>query len=174
MTSPADGDPAATGGPGPPDAVPGSPETGAGSPPAPGSLGPSPTTTPTVTRSGPSAVSRGLSTGLGPAGGAAGQIVSGDWPAQAADRIVDLVDTVRDKTTGPIQTAARGTVYGLVAVILAVVVFVLLIIFAIRGLDILVNEFIPWGGIWLPYLILGVVFIVAGSFFFRRRRQTPT
>ena len=98
--------------------------------------------------------------------------MSGDWPAQAADRIVDLVDTVRDKTTGPIQTAARGAVYGVVAAILAVIVFVLLIIFAIRGLDILiVNEFIPWGGIWLPYLILGVVFIGAGSFFFRRRRQ---
>ncbi len=80
---------------------------------------------------------------------------------------------MRDKTTGPIQTAARGAVYGLVAAILGVVVFVLLIIFAIRGLDILVNEFIPWGGIWLPYLILGVVFIGAGSFFFRRRRHAP-
>ncbi len=99
--------------------------------------------------------------------------MSGDWPAQAADRIVDLVDTVRDKTTGPIQTVARGAVYGLMAVILGVMVFVLLMIFAIRGLDILVNEFIPWGGIWLPYLILGVLFIGAGTFFFRRRRQAP-
>ena len=58
---------------------------------------------------------------------------------------------------------ARGAVYGLVAVILGVVVVVLLIIFSIRLLDVLVDEFIPWGGIWLPYLILGVIFLVAGS-----------
>ncbi len=110
---------------------------------------------------------------MGATGTAASQVVAGDWPAQAADRIVDLVDTVRDKTTGPIQTAARAAVYGLVAAILGVVVFVLLIIFAIRVLDIVVDEFIPWGGIWLPYLILGVLFIGAGSFFFRRRRRAP-
>ncbi len=103
----------------------------------------------------------------------ASQVVAGDWPAVAADRIVDVVDTVRDKTTGPAQTAARAAVYGLLAAILAVVVVVLLIIFAIRGLDVLVDKFVPWGGIWLPYCILGVILIVVGSFVFRRRRA-PT
>ena len=86
---------------------------------------------------------------------------------------MDLVDNVRDKTTGPVQTVARGAVYGLVAAILGVVVVVLLIIFFIRLLVVLVDEFIPWGGIWLPYLILGVIFLIAGILLFRRRRQAP-
>ena len=166
MTSPADGDPAAASGSVPPAATgPASAATGSG--PAPG-----PQNAPRGAAGGATAAPRPNPTSGHPVA-AAGQLVAGDWPAQAADRIVDLVDTVRDKTTGPVQTAARGAVYGLVAFILGVVVVVLLIIFAIRGLDILVDEFIPWGGIWLPYLILGVLFIGAGSVMFRRRRQTP-
>ncbi len=98
------------------------------------------------------------------------RVVSGDWPAQAADQIVTLVDNVKDKTTGPIQTAARGLVYGVLAAILGVVVLVLLIIWFIRLLDILVDRFIPWGDIWLPYAILGVIFMVVGTIIFRRRR----
>jgi hypothetical protein len=42
-----------------------------------------------------------------------------EWPAQAADTIVRVVGSVRDKTTGPAVTAARGAVYGLLAAILA-------------------------------------------------------
>ncbi len=54
--------------------------------------------------------------------------------------------------------------------LVGIVVLVLLIIGAIRVLDILVDHFIPWGDIWLPYLILGIVFMVAGAIVFRRRR----
>jgi len=157
MTSPADGDPAADADPaGPGDTT-----------PSPGSPSSSPTA-----GSGPTAAP-GHDPVRSHATSAAAQITGGDWPAQAADRIVEVVDTVRNKTTGPVQTAARGAVYGLVAAILAVVVVVLLIIFAIRVLAVLVDEFIPWGGIWLPYLILGVIFLIAGSLLFRRRRQAP-
>jgi hypothetical protein len=105
-------------------------------------------------------------------GSGTAQIIAGDWPAQAADRIVDLVDTVRDKTTGPVQKAARAAVYGLIGVILGIVVVVLIIILLIRLLDILVDKFVPWGGIWLPYLIVGAILIAVGSFFFRRRRAS--
>jgi hypothetical protein len=100
----------------------------------------------------------------------AASFTSGTWPADTADRIVDLVDTVRDKTTGPAQTGARSVVYGLLAALVGIVVLVLVIIGAVRGLDILVDRFISWGHIWLPYLILGVVFMVAGALVFRRRR----
>ena len=37
-----------------------------------------------------------------------------DWPAQAANSIVDLVDQVRTKTTGPAITVARGLVFGVI------------------------------------------------------------
>jgi K(+)-stimulated pyrophosphate-energized sodium pump len=46
---------------------------------------------------------------------------SGDWPAQATDFVVNTVDSVRDRTTGTILTIARVTVFGLLAVELAIV-----------------------------------------------------
>jgi hypothetical protein len=92
--------------------------------------------------------------------------LGGDWPVQATDKIVRAVDTVRDKTTGPLQTGARGVVYGLVAVVLGIMVFTLLVIAALRALD----AFLPVGGIWLPYLIVGTIFLVGGYVMFRRRR----
>jgi hypothetical protein len=100
-----------------------------------------------------------------------------DWPAEAADRIVDLVDNVRDKTTGPVQRVARAIVYGLLVAVTGIVVFVLVIIASIRALNVLVDHFWPWGHAWLPYLILGTIFLVAGAIVFRLRRPrvaTPT
>ena len=93
-------------------------------------------------------------------------VLSGNWPAQAADTIVGAVDTVREKTTGPIQTAARGLVYGIVALVLGTMVAVLLIIGTSRLLDAIQ----PWGNVWLPYLELGLIFLLAGGLVFRRRR----
>ena len=72
---------------------------------------------------------------------------------------------------GTAQTAARGVVYGLLAVVAGIVVLVLVTIGAIRLLDVLVDHFIPWGHIWLPYLILGCVFLLVGAIVFRRRRR---
>lgn len=92
----------------------------------------------------------------------------GGWPAQAADKIVDVVDQVRSKTTGPALTAARVLVYGLIIAVLGVVVGVLFIIFAVRLLD----ELLP-SGVWLPYLVLGLLFCVAGAVVFRRRKPPP-
>ena len=42
-------------------------------------------------------------------------MIPAEWPVQAADKIVETIATVRDKTTKPALTAARGLVYGLVA-----------------------------------------------------------
>jgi hypothetical protein len=96
--------------------------------------------------------------------------LTSDWPAQAADRIVAAVDTVRDKTTGPAQKAARAVVYGVVALSLGIVLFVLVIIGMVRLLDVIVDHFFPWGHAWLPYMIMGAIFLSAGWVVFRRRR----
>jgi len=93
-------------------------------------------------------------------------VFSRSWPTQAADTIVGAVDSVRDKTTGPAQTAARALVYGILVAVLGTVVVVLLIIGSVRLLDAIQ----PWGNVWLPYLELGLVFLIAGLFVFRRRR----
>ena len=99
-----------------------------------------------------------------------GQGLSGDWPAQAADLVVTTVDSVRDKTTGPLQTAARAAVYGVLAGVIGLMVGVLLLVGLIRVVDVVLGLVISGPTIWLTYLILGVLFTIVGLLVFRRRR----
>ncbi|MGY6500777.1 MAG: hypothetical protein ACXIVQ_07810 [Acidimicrobiales bacterium] len=99
-----------------------------------------------------------------PAGPAASTPLTGDWPAQAADAIVDLVATVRDRTVTPLLTVVRGVVYGLVIMMAAVAAVVLLLIATIRLLDIALP-----GEVWSAYLLLGSVFTVVGLVLWSKR-----
>ncbi len=91
------------------------------------------------------------------------------WPAQAADLVVDVVQTVRDRTTAPLQTIARGIVYGTAIVFLAVTAVVLLIIGLVRFVD----NYLP-GEVWATYLLLGSVSFVAGLIVWATRRPRET
>ncbi len=97
-------------------------------------------------------------------------MLSGDWPVQAADVIVNGVDTLRDKTTGPVQKAARALVYGLLAAVLGTMVAILLIIGLVRFVDSIVGLFMDQPRIWVTYLIVGILFTIVGALVFRRRR----
>ncbi len=88
---------------------------------------------------------------------------TGDWPAQAADTIVDLVGTARQKTTGPALTAARGVVYGVIILVIATMALVVLVAGTVRLLN-------NWLDVWLTYLILGVLCLLGGALMFRRAR----
>jgi hypothetical protein len=85
-----------------------------------------------------------------------------DWPAQAADQVVNVVDTVRQKTTGPALTVARAVVYGLVILITAVAALVLFIAALVRFLD-------YWFPLWAVYLGLGLLFVLVGGLLYRLR-----
>lgn len=91
-----------------------------------------------------------------------------DWPAQAADTVVRVVGTVRDRTTGPAVTVARAVVYGLLAAIVGVVALVLLVAALIRFVDV----WVP-GEVWSAHLIVGAVLTLAGLLLWRKRRA-PT
>jgi hypothetical protein len=93
-------------------------------------------------------------------------VVPADWPAQAADTIVETVDKVRDKTTRPAQVAARAVVYGLLGAVVGTIAVVLLLIGLIRALD----NWVP-GEIWTKYAGIAVVFTVAGIWALRRANQ---
>jgi hypothetical protein len=93
-----------------------------------------------------------------------GSLAGGDWPAQAADAIVNAVETVRDRTTTPIMKIARGLVFGVFAGTIIIVIAVLMVIGVVRLLD----EALP-SGVWLPYLILGALFTSVGALLFLRR-----
>jgi ABC-type Fe3+ transport system permease subunit len=86
--------------------------------------------------------------------------VPGDWPAQAADTIVRLVGQVRDKTTGPVRTAARGIVYGVLAGVLGAVCGLLIAIAAVRFID---NYIVGEDNTWLAHLLVGLPFTLLGS-----------
>ncbi len=177
METPGTDEPSPTAVPGPPTAVPGPPSTGPATTPPP-STGPAVTPPPVPPPNPPSAPGGSASDPDpgGPHGAFEGvdQIfeggLDGEWPARAADAIVNVVGAVRDNTTGRLITIARGLVFGLFAVVLGTAIAVMLIIAAIRLLD----EALP-SGVWLAYLVLGVVVVIGGALVFRKRNQpAPT
>ena len=98
------------------------------------------------------------------AGAAAPGGSHGDWAADTAGRIEDLVAKVRAATVDRLASLARLLVYGLLAAIMGITALVLFTIAAVRALDV----WIP-GGVWLPHLLLGTTFVIAGLFLWSRR-----
>ena len=81
-----------------------------------------------------------------------------DWTTDAVDTLEQIVGSVRDKTVLPAQRATRAVVYGLLVGFFVFVAVVMLAIALFRILVILV------GDVWLAYLILGGIFVIAGGF----------
>jgi len=91
-----------------------------------------------------------------------------DWAAHTADRIDQLVDAIRSRTSDKLVVLARLLVYGLLAAVMAAMALVLLVIAAVRFLD----AYLP-RGVWLPYLLLGAILVAAGVFLWSRRAAKP-
>ncbi len=91
---------------------------------------------------------------------------NGDWTDQVTDLIVDTVDKVRSKTTGPILEFSKGIVYAIVAMILGLPIVVL----AMVGLVRLVTIFIP---AWAAYLLFGIIFVLFGVVLWSKSGRVP-
>lgn len=101
-----------------------------------------------------------------------------DWAVEGADRVVDVVDLVREKTTGPALKAGRWVVYGVAMAFIIVPALIGLVIGLIRLLD----KF--WGfvfdklgiastaPIWVSYLTLGFIFVAIGLVVWTKRFPT--
>jgi hypothetical protein len=86
-----------------------------------------------------------------------------DWTDQVTDLVVDLVDTVRDKTTGPVLKGARGVVYGTVAFFAVIVLGIVALAFGGRAISLLpIDE-------WISYTALGILFCLAGFYAWSKR-----
>ena len=90
-------------------------------------------------------------------------VIPAEWPAQAADTIVDTIAKVRDKTTKPAIVATRALVYGLLAGIVGVVAVVLLLVLLTR----IWANYVP-GDVWTLYALLAVVFSISGLILLRK------
>jgi cytochrome c biogenesis protein CcdA len=85
-------------------------------------------------------------------------MVPAEWPAQAADAIVDAIGKVRDKTTKPAIKAARGVVYGTLAAIVGLVAAIVAIALAFR----LYANYVGNEHLWIAYSALGLVLVLGG------------
>jgi hypothetical protein len=88
---------------------------------------------------------------------------SADWTVQIADTIESVVGSVRDKTAVPLETVARGLVYGILMAVIGVTALVLVTIAGLRLLDYLLP-------MWAAYAIVGGLFTLLGLFLWRKRR----
>ncbi|MGB3411681.1 MAG: hypothetical protein WBA45_10820 [Microthrixaceae bacterium] len=90
-----------------------------------------------------------------------------DWTEQVTNLVVDTVDTVRKRTTGPILHYSRASVNAVVAVLLALPVALLMVIGAVRLL--------AWalGQVWIAYTIVGTILVLMGVVLWSRRSKLP-
>ena len=97
-----------------------------------------------------------------------------DWPAQAADTIVSVVEKVRDRTTGPAITATRAVVFGLLAMLgtVALVIFsVLLLRVTVIGVDAILDAADldrPGRAVWIAFFVDGALFLLIGLVLWRK------
>jgi hypothetical protein len=88
-----------------------------------------------------------------------------DWTDQVTGLIVDSVDKVRSRTTGPILEIAKGSVHAVVALILLAPVAVLFLVLTIRVLT-----YFVFREVWITYAVLGTLFALVGVVMWARRQ----
>ncbi len=88
--------------------------------------------------------------------------LSENWSEQAADIVIRSVDKVHDATTGPILNASRVFAYLVFGAFPLLIVLVLGIVAAVRGLE------IATGQAWAAHGILGLLFVSLGTFAWSR------
>jgi hypothetical protein len=92
-----------------------------------------------------------------------------DWTVEVTNRIESLTETVREKTTVPVLTAAQILVFGVVAAVLALVAFFCLVVSLIRVLDVYLPIHPVARRIWVVDAIVSAIFLLAGAFLWRKR-----
>jgi hypothetical protein len=95
------------------------------------------------------------------------------WADQAADTIETVVLAVKEKTTVPARTAARGVVYGVVLAVVGVILLIVGVIVAVRIADVWL---LGWAGrahghvrLSIAYGALGMLLTAAGLWCWSRR-----
>ena len=81
-----------------------------------------------------------------------------DLPANATDRVDQLVELLRDKSVRPLTLATRAIVFGIIVFAASVVTVTLLTITLVRILTVYAFD----GRVWLSDLVVGSIFVIAG------------
>jgi vacuolar-type H+-ATPase subunit I/STV1 len=91
-----------------------------------------------------------------------------DWTTDLLDRLDHYIDVVRSNTTDRLVKVARLLVFGLIAAILGLMAGVVALIALIRILDVVLPR-----EVWLPYLLLGAIFLALGLFLWSKKTAPP-
>jgi hypothetical protein len=95
-----------------------------------------------------------------------------NWADATTEQVVKLVDNVKAKTTKPAVMAARGLVFGLIAIFLGVFAVVLLIVGLTRGLQAAIEPLLDQGrAVYISYFIIGGIFTLIGAILFKKRND---
>lgn len=98
-----------------------------------------------------------------------------NWASDLADTVERVVGGVRDKTTTPILKATRFIVFGALAAIFGIVIVVLALIVATRGLQALLDIGLPHDrSVYVSYLAIGGILGIAGLLILRKRNSAES
>lgn len=93
-----------------------------------------------------------------------------NWASETTDKLVSLIDNVRSQTTQKVVYAARGAVFGLIALMLGTFITIITLIGLMRGLQALLELAVGWErAVYLSYLIVGGILCGIGLLLFRKR-----
>jgi len=92
-----------------------------------------------------------------------------DWTTDLLDRLDHYIDVVRSNTTDRLVRVARLLVFGLIAAILGAMAGVVALIAVIRILDVILPR-----EVWLPYMLLGAIFLGLGMFLWSKKTPPAT
>lgn len=81
-----------------------------------------------------------------------------NWDQLAVSKIVDTVDQVKVRTSGPAVRMSRSLVFGLLGGLISLVAVIISLIGIVRLLD----NILPYE-VWFVYLILGAIFLILGA-----------
>ena len=98
-----------------------------------------------------------------------------NWADETTDTVVRLVGNIRDKTTTPLVYAARGLVFGIIAVLLGVFAVIIALVMATRGAhEALSNWFDHERSVYVSYLAVGTILSLIGLWLFRKRNANAS
>jgi hypothetical protein len=92
------------------------------------------------------------------------------WAKKTVAAIDRWVDFISDKTTRPIANLVRLVVFGVIALVATVTIFVLTLIGISRALNELLDVWLTrQDAVWVSYFILSFVFLAIGAWLMRKR-----
>lgn len=95
-----------------------------------------------------------------------------NWAPDLADTVERMVGKVRTVATDNAVKASRGVVFGVLALIAALVALPLIVILAVGLFREILGIWLSHGrAVWVSYMVMGSVLMIIGFFALRARHQ---